>query len=313
MPRAAAIQPSVVIGDVDANLATCERLAGEAGRAGAEIVVLPEFFTSGMAFDDRVGAAALPQDGPALGLLRDRATRHGAITAGSFLCRGEDGDVRNAWFVVSADGVVARHDKDLPTMWENAFYVGGKPGDDGVLALPDGTRTGVAMCWELIRSQTVRRLRGRVDLVLGGSAWWSVPPWPPAAVFRRLEAANARNAAESVPGFARLVGAPLVHASWTGELACPMPWWPQRYSGHYVGQTAIVDARGRVVAGRDARDGEGVVIADVEPGAVSDPPPLTDDFWLVDRGPMAALAWTYQRAHGKRHYRRQATATAGAR
>jgi hypothetical protein len=51
-------------------------------------------------------------------------------------------------------------------MWENCFYVGGE--DDGVLEA-EGKSVGVALCWELMRSQTARRLRGRVDVVLAGS------------------------------------------------------------------------------------------------------------------------------------------------
>jgi predicted amidohydrolase len=84
-------------------------------------------------------------------------------------------------------------------MWENCFYVGGE--DDGVLEA-EGKSVGVALCWELMRSQTARRLRGRVDVVLAGSGWWSVMDWRPGAVFRRLEARNAtlaRRAAESSP------------------------------------------------------------------------------------------------------------------
>ena len=50
--------------------------------------------------------------------------------------------------------------EDLPTMWENAFYVGGH--DDGRIAI-GATDVGVALCWELMRAQTARRLRGQVD------------------------------------------------------------------------------------------------------------------------------------------------------
>jgi Carbon-nitrogen hydrolase len=45
--KVAAIQLEPVIGDVEANLASCERLADEAGAAGAEWILLPEFFTAG--------------------------------------------------------------------------------------------------------------------------------------------------------------------------------------------------------------------------------------------------------------------------
>ncbi len=49
--RAAAIQMDVALADVPHNLASAKRLASEAAQAGAKLIVLPEFFTSGIAFD----------------------------------------------------------------------------------------------------------------------------------------------------------------------------------------------------------------------------------------------------------------------
>src|SRR3954449_6776042 len=200
--RAAAVPLETRLADVAANLAACERLGTAAAGAGADWIALPEFFTTGVAFDERLRDAALAPDGAATQLLQSLATRHGATVGGSFLCRDSDGEVRNAYLLVGPDGEIrGRHDKDLPTMWENAFYVGGAPDDDGVIEVDDVT-AGVAVCWELMRSQTARRLRGRVDVVTGGSCWWSVPDWPPAAVMRRFEAANARTASRVAECFA---------------------------------------------------------------------------------------------------------------
>ena len=103
-------------------------------------------------------------------------------------------------------------------MWENALYVGGD--DDGVIEAGDLT-VGAAVCWEFMRSATARRLRGRVDLVMGGSNWWSIPPWPPAAYTRRAEAANAATAARAPTVFGRYVGAPVVHAATTRAVLLP--------------------------------------------------------------------------------------------
>ena len=191
--RAAAVQLVPIIGDVAANLEACERLGDQAGAAGAEWILLPEFFTTGIAFREELAGAAVAPDGAATALLRGLAARHGAHVGGSFLCRDPDGHVRNAFFLAGPDGrLLGRHDKDLPTMWENAFYIGGD--DDGIIETDDIT-VGAAVCWEFMRTQTAERLRGRVDLVVGGSGWWSIPEWPPKPVFRRLEAANARTAA----------------------------------------------------------------------------------------------------------------------
>jgi len=299
--RIAAIQLEPVLGDVEANLAECERLADEAAAAGAEWIVLPEFFTTGVGFVPELAGAAVEPDGPATELLLDLARRHDAVVGGSFLCRDADGEARNAFYLATPEGLAGRHDKDLPTMWENCFYVGGS--DDGVLHAA-GVDTGASLCWEFMRTQTARRLRGRVDLVVGGSCWWSIPPWPPAAMTRRMEDANARTATGVAQAFARFVGAPVAHAAHSGPVECGMPWSPFRYRGWFEGGAIVCDAHGRVLAARHREEGAGIAVADVGPGRVEPDDELPDRYWLHRRGAMAALLWNVQRAHGRRWYRR---------
>jgi predicted amidohydrolase len=301
--RIAAIQLEPVLGDVEANLAECERLAEAAAGAGAEWIVLPEFFTTGVGFVPELATAALAPDGAATELLLDLARRHGAVVGGSFLCRDDDGEARNAFILATPEGICGRHDKDLPTMWENCFYVGGS--DDGTMRAGD-IDVGAAVCWEFMRSQTARRLRGRVDVVVGGSCWWSIPPWPPEAFTRRMEHANARTATSVAQAFARLVGAPVAHAAHAGAVECGMPWSPFRYRGWFEGGALVCDANGEVLAARYREDGAGFAIADVTPERVDPCDPVPDRYWLHRRGAMAALFWNVQRAHGRRWYGRHA-------
>src|SRR3954471_15834373 len=197
--RVAAVQLEVALGDVERNLAECERLVRAAVREGAELVALPEFFTTGAAFLPELADAAIAPDGAATALLTRLARDEGIWVGGSFLCRDPDGDVRNAFLLAGPGGeLLGRHDKDLPTMWENALYVGGA--DDGVIDAGPFT-AGAAVCWEFMRSQTARRLAGRVDVVIGGSNWWSVPAWPPRAISRRLQAANSATAVRAPATF----------------------------------------------------------------------------------------------------------------
>ena len=299
--RAAAIQLEAVAADVDANLAACERLADAAGAAGARLIALPEFFTTGIGFLPELADCALPPDGRATQLLTTLARRHGAMVGGSFLCRDGDGDIRNAYLIATPEGIAGRHDKDLPTMWENAFYVGGH--DDGIIRA-GGLTVGAAVCWELMRTQTVRRLAGRIDLAMTGSGWWSIPEWPPATVMRRIEMRNAATARLAAEAFATYVGAPVVHAAHAGRLRCAMPWMPLPYEGHFEGATVIVAADGTVLASREWSEGEGVVAADVEPGRATPRARAPRRFWLHHRGAIAAFTWSYQRIHGRRWYRR---------
>ncbi len=298
---AAAIQMEAIVADVEANLEKAGQLIGEAAAAGAEWIALPEFFTTGIGFVPELATAALAPDGAATELLVESAARHGVNVGGSFLCRDPDGEVRNAFLLATPDGIAGRHDKDLPTMWENSFYIGGN--DDGVIDAGELT-VGAAVCWELMRTQTVRRLQGRVDLVMGGSGWWSIPAWPPAAVMRRIEDRNAAAARLAAESFSTFVGAPFAHGAHAGRLDCAMPWAPLAYHGYFQGGAVICEADGTVVARRDRAEGEGVTIGEVEPGRgkpLAQPP---DGFWLHSRGALSALTWHYQRIHGRRWYRR---------
>ena len=303
MTKVAVLQQDAVPADVPANLAMCERLADAAGAAGAGVIVLPEFFTTGMGYLPELAGCALPPDGAATDLLDRLARRHQAIVGGSFLCRDPDGHTRNAFLLATPRGIIGRHDKDLPTMWENCFYVGGS--DDGVLPQVDGFTPGAALCWEFMRTQTVHRMRGRVDLVLGGSCWWSVPPWPPRALTRRWEHANAATAAQVAAAFARLVGAPVAHAAHCGTVACRMPLTPLRYRGHFQGGAVITAADGTVLARRDRSQGAGFALAEVAIGRVDPPDEPPSGFWLHRRGPVPAACWTYQNWHGRRWYARR--------
>ncbi len=186
-------------------------------------------------------------------------------------------------------------------MWENAFYVGGD--DDGIIEAGELT-VGAAVCWELMRTQTVRRLAGKIDLAIGGSGWWTMPEWPPAPITRRIEAQNARSAWNAVQSFSTFLGVPFIHGAHAGALECEMPWSPLRYRGHFQGGAAVVDAHGRVLARRDWREGSGYAIAEVEPGRrepVAKPP---DRFWLHPRGAVPAFTWEYQKLHGRPWYRK---------
>jgi predicted amidohydrolase len=105
---------------------------------------------------------------------------------------------------------------------------------------------------------------------------------------------------------ARYVGAPVVHASQCGALTCRMPGLPLGYRGHVEGGASIADAHGRVLAFRDRREGEGIAVADVEPGRVAPADAIPDRYWLHRRDPIAATTWAIQRAHGRRWYPRHA-------
>ncbi len=304
--KAAAVQLEAVVGDVAENMARIERLVDAAASSGARLIAIPEFCTTRLAFDARAHNAVLPPDNPALDLFKRLAARHRCWLGGSMLI-AEEGEIYNRYHFVEPDGTVHQHDKDLPTMWENAYYRGGH--DDGAFATGLGG-VGAAVCWELIRTQTVRRLLGRVDVAMTGTHWWTLPSNWGAAVNRGLAplAQFNRYLSENAPAeFARRLGVPVLQASHcgrfhTGFMLAPGLPWAAPYDTQYVGCTQIVDASGHVLAQRQAQEGPGIVTAEISLGAQTPLRPLEERYWIPELPLLLRAYWHQQNACGKAYY-----------
>lgn len=195
-------------------------------------------------------------------------------------------------------------------MWENVFYTGGH--DDGVWETGVGT-LGAAVCWELIRHQTLARMRGRVELAVTGTHWWTMPENWPAAVRVPLRAIGQYNRymSEQAPvEFARRLGAPVVQASHSGPLGGKFLLAPGLDAGfdyrtHFVGATQVVDGAGRVLASRSTAEGPGIVHAEVTP-ATAEPviAPEADRFWVPELPLFLKAYWHQQNVAGRSAYRR---------
>lgn len=309
---AAAVQMAATVGNVEANIDQAKRLAQEALEDGADLVALPEFFTSRVVLDEAVWEAVLPPDNQAVDMLVDLATTYDATLGGSMLVH-RDGDVYNTYYLVGPEGILGTHDKDIPTMWENAFYVGGH--DDGVVETSHGT-AGLAVCWELIRQQTLDRLGGRIQFAMTGNHWWSVPEnWP---VIDRLVGSITqynRYLAEQAPvEFARELNVPVLHACHAGSFDGRFLMYPGDgrglpYASRFVGATQIVAGDGTVLARREMDAGPGVVTADIKipPTPPTQTPAVQesrDQFWLPNLTLFHRLYWHQQNACGKAYYRR---------
>jgi predicted amidohydrolase len=297
--RVAAIQMRAQVGAIARNLSSAEALVREAFRRGAQWVILPEFFPSAVAFTPAMLSARQPLEGPALQLMRRLAREHDGIVGGSFIAQSGH-DCFNSFLLVFPNGQYFRHDKDLPTMWENSYYIGGS--DDGILGTPTGS-VGVALCWELIRSQTARRLLGRVDLVVGGSCWWDLrlPVSPEYAG----DQARLRDLLRNAPAnLARMLGVPVVHASHAGEFEGLTPGNESvPYVSRYLGESQITNGNGKVLARMTYEDGEGVITADVTPGQVAGgSAPIPENFWIGELPLIAIKAWEYLNPLGQQYY-----------
>ena len=278
---AAAIQMTPVLGDVTKNMNQAERLVRKAVGQGARWIILPEMFTSGVAFHPNMLQAIRPLEGEPLHMLRTLAREGNATIGGSFLARRGD-EVFNTFVLVAPDGSYTRHDKDLPTYWENCYYR--KGADDGVLNTSLGP-VGAVLCWEFIRSATARRLFNKVNFVVGGSCWWTLPDDADPAHPRR--AANLKMLRDAPVRMAQMLGVPVIHGSnaggFEGYFSPELP--DVAYNSSYLGEASIIDAQGRVLARREGRAGEGVITAEITIDQPSPTSPIPQEFWTPKEMP----------------------------
>jgi len=282
--KVAALQMAPKLGNAQANMEQAERLIRDAQKMGAQWIMLPEMFTTAAAFHPDMLTAIQPVDGAPTQMMRRLAQQGNSVIGGSFLA-SRNGEVYNSFLLVFPDGRVVRHDKDQPTYWENCYYRGGE--DDGVLKTPVGN-VGSVLCWEFIRSQTMRRLRGRIRLVLGGSCWWTLSDEVDAD--HPFRSANLNMLQQAPALCARMLGVPVIHASHAGPFngffspdLADLP-----YDSVYLGETMIVDADGQILSRRGASQGPGIVDSDIViPKQAAPSLEIPESFWTPSEMPEA--------------------------
>jgi predicted amidohydrolase len=331
--RVAAVQMHATLGEVAANLENAERWVRLALREGAQWIVLPEFFTTAIALHPtKLLHAYRTLEGLPMQVLKTLAKEGNAYIGGSFLARS-GADVFNTFVLATPSGRVFTHDKDFPTTnIETSVYAGGEDEEfvrtlaaygvsahpqtpiaprlqnvkNAVFTLEDGTSVGAALCWEQCRYRTARRLRGHVGLILAASGWpfggAGVSVSRPASTSSPL--AGGPGIVEAPRRLARLVGAPIVHASLVGDVwNCPGPSPAEDTVLRFSGESQIADASGRTLARRTYAEGEGLVIAEIDLGRVEPSEAIPDgEEWTPEVSSQAQTRWASSGAAGRAVY-----------
>src|SRR5512136_2427585 len=103
--KVAAVQMDANPAPAGERLARADRLAAEAAGAGAHLIVLPELFNSGYAYDDANFRRAEPIDGLTATRMKDASARLGVHLAGSLMVLDEDEhEVYNALLLFAPNG-----------------------------------------------------------------------------------------------------------------------------------------------------------------------------------------------------------------
>lgn len=183
-------QRASTVGEVKPNLQTAlEDLDQHA--PSNDLVLFPELFLAGYNAQDKHHDLALDLEDPVIGELRAKALEHETnILIGAPREGDLEGTTHNSAFLIKSDDTVAVYDKvHLPTFnvfEEGLFFT---PGERGlVTTLPDGTRIGVAICYDVFFPEITK------DLALRGAdviATISAGPYQSRAYFETVLPARA--------------------------------------------------------------------------------------------------------------------------
>ncbi len=251
----AAIQMAMA-DDVDANVATAERLVRKAAAEGAQLVLIPELFEGPYFCKDMLPEhfdRALPVDGhPTIEHFRRVAAELGVVLPLSIFERANHATY-NSVVVVDADGTVLgtyrkSHIPDGPGYTEKYYF---NPGDTGFRVWrTQHAVVGVGICWDQWFPESARcmALLG-ADVLCYPTAIGSEPPdpqWDSSGHWQRV-----------MQGHAGANLTPLIAANRTGH---------ERGATTeitFYGSSFIADATGDKVA-EAGRDGEAVLTATFE-------------------------------------------------
>jgi len=269
--RVAVIQAGSAAFDTEATMARVERLVGEAAARGARLAVMPEALIGGYPKGSDFGAtvgrrtpegrawfaryreAAIEVPGPVADRLGELAQAHAMHLVVGVIER-DGGTLYCTALLLGADGeLLGRHRKVMPTAAERLIWGQGDGSTLSAVETPLG-RLGAVICWENYMPQL------RLAMYAQGVRLYCAPTvddretWQ--ATMRHI-ALEGRCFVLAACQFARRSDYPADYpvSAETPETVL------------IGGGSLIVDPRGQVLAG-PARDGEAVLVADLDMGAI---------------------------------------------
>lgn len=255
--RVAAIQAISCDGQIFKNLAHAEPLVMKARAEGAELILLPEFFSTGYNLNQDIWNAAEPSNGPTVQWLKDQSIKN-AVWIGTSFLEARDENFYNTFVLVNDRGDEAiRVRKSKPAAIESFFYKGVE--DKRVVDTPFG-RIGVSICYENTLASTMQSLRKEnADFVLMPMSA-PTPSLNKPLTGKDIEEYNQviKSLASDV---ASELGIPAVMANKVGSWVTNPPWpFPNEHS-EFPGYSAIVAADGKVIT--QLANQEGVIVEDI--------------------------------------------------
>jgi predicted amidohydrolase len=165
MPRTikvATVQMDVSQAPRNERLERAHRLIDEAARAGAQLVVLPELFNTGYAYDDLNFELSESADGPTTAWMKKTSKEFSIHLAGTLLMR-DAGEIYNSLLLFDPTGRSWRYDKNYPWAWESGYF---RKGRGTSVAHTDLGDIGIMICWDVAHLNLWKQYAGKVDLLL---------------------------------------------------------------------------------------------------------------------------------------------------
>ena len=266
-------------GLVEANLERATGFADEAARAGARIVIFPEFMPTGYLLTTDIWNAGEPRNGPTVNWLQSNSRRLGVYLGTSFL-EAEGEDFLNTFMLTDPQGRVAGLvRKQVPAAFE-AFFTRGEEGPH-VIETEFG-KMGVGICYENTLAFLPRLLHQQsIDFLVMPHS----DPEPQAGILfpRKCVAEHLEMLGGLAAHYASALGVPAVLINKVGRWKVPLLGLPfTSQDSFFPGLSTIVDSDGSVKAQLDG-SAEGILVQDItlDPSRKTAGPPKGYGRWSV--------------------------------
>ena len=275
------------------NFEKAKNLIVQAAEKKAEYLILPEFFTSSMAVNAEIESVARKNtEHEIIRKVIELSSKHSMVISGSLLnIIGKD--IFNSMILVYPNGQIYIHNKDIPTQFENAYYTKGDRKRHFQMA-------GLALCWEMLRTQTIVDLYNKTDFILAASCWWDLPTNSRNEGLARYNRVLNRTTPRE---FAKFLGVPVFHSAHVGSARGRRNLANDEIvERRLIGTSQIVDETGRVIIEIEDKNDDAVLIETV--ALRRERPKLhpPDSFWLKELPRSYLNAWERENRLGEELY-----------
>ncbi len=257
--RVAAIQMNAAPYEVEKNLQKAEGLIEQAVLQGAQVIVLPELFSTGYCYDERNFEVAEDLSGRTARWFRAIGKKMNVYLAGGMIERSKRA-YYDTLILASPQGRLVSYRKRWLALQEKCYFTKGEA--PLLVDTPIG-RIGIGICADMFDQKVWERFRNKANLLIISSAW---PDMTTGGFLFSRSAVNARisRMPEVLPKrLAESLGVPVAYSNLCGPFHSPLPMvYPYRVFSRFVGHSAIYEKGGAEVG--KLQDQEGMVIGEVD-------------------------------------------------